>query len=114
MSFLIHHRSNTLEIKHSVDLLWETCCLGKPDERRGKNKASNYVADLMKKLEELQHKDELPCFVVDSIGLSQLPKFGIEDISEIGLADRIRRVEIKLLRIYVARVIRVITSKSNT
>ena len=53
----------------------------------------------MKKLEELQHKDELPCFVVDSIGLSQLPKFGIEDISEIGLADRIRRVEIKLLRI---------------
>ena len=86
------------EIKHSVDLLWESCCLGKPDERRGKNKTSSYVADLMKKLEELQNKDELPCFVVDSIGLSQLPKFGIEDINEIGLAERIRRVEIKLLR----------------
>ena len=67
------------EIKHSVDLLQETCCLGKPDERRGKNKASNYVADLMKKLEELQNKNELLCFVVDSIGLSQLPKFGTED-----------------------------------
>ena len=52
----------------------------------------------MKKLEEQQNKDELPCFVVDSIGLSQLPKFGIEDINEIGLAERIRRVEIKLLR----------------
>ena len=36
--------------------------------------------------------------MVDSIGLSQLPKFGIEDINEIGLAERIRRVEIKLLR----------------
>ena len=58
----------------------------------------SYVADLMKKLEEQQNKDDLPCFVVDSIGLSQLPKFGIEDINEIGLAKRIRRVEIKLLR----------------
>ena len=52
----------------------------------------------MKKLEEQQSKDELPCFVVDSIGLSQLPKFGIEDINEIGFAERIRRVEIKLLK----------------
>ena len=43
----------------------------------------------MKKLEELQNKSELLCFVVDSIGLSQLPKFGIEDINEIGLAERI-------------------------
>ena len=38
--------------------------------------------------------------MVDSIGLSQLLKFVIEDIyNEIGLAERIRRVEIKLLRI---------------
>ena len=61
------------EIKNATDLLWTMCNLGKPPDRRGPNKVTSLVVDLVKKIEDLQNNNKLPCFVIDPLGLSQIP-----------------------------------------
>ena len=76
------------EIQAAVELLWKSASLGSPPLRRGEKKNVTYVSDLLKQLEELQNEDKLLCFAVDLIGLSQLPKFGLEEINEIHSSAR--------------------------
>ena len=73
--------------------------LGKPPDRRGPNKVTSLVVDLVKKIEDLQNDNKVPCFVIDLLGLTQIPKSGNEEANKILIAEKIRRPEIKLLRI---------------
>ena len=54
-----------------------------------------HTEDIVHILQELD-KDELPCFVIDSMGLTKLPKINAESFSYIAMAEKIAEIEQKM------------------
>ena len=44
-------------------------------------------------LQDLKKRDKVPYLVVDVAGIAKLPKFNIEDITEVAMCERIQRLE---------------------
>ena len=91
-----------LEVRESVRKLWKHCNLGDLSVRHNtqrRTECSALLTDIIQKLQYLDEAGTVPYLCCDVIGLSRIPKFQIEDITDIAMADRIRRLEVKLLRI---------------
>ena len=88
------------EVRQSVCKLWEYCKLGDVPVRNNtqrRTECSALLNDLIQKLQSLDETGKIPYLCCDVIGLSRIPRFQVEDISDIAMAERIRRLEIKLL-----------------
>ena len=90
------------ETKEAATLLWSAADLGKPPVKRSQTdsgKCAALMTDIINAIQKLDDTNKLPYFVIDAIGLSRLPKFGIEEANEIALTARVRKLELKLLRV---------------
>ena len=88
------------EVRQSVCKLWEYCKLGAVPVRKNTQRRTECSAlpnDLIQKLQSLDETGKTPYLCCAVIGLSRIPRFQVEDISDIAMAERIRRLEIKLL-----------------
>ena len=82
-----------VEIRLAVKKLWEHCQFGEvPTKHTSRNRSE------MSALLSMDSTD-VPHLCCDFKGLSRIPKFGIEDVTDIALSERIRRLEVKLLQL---------------
>ena len=91
-----------LEVRESVRKLWKHCNLRDLPVRHNtqrRTECSALLTDIIQKFQYLDEAGTVPYLCCDVIGLSRIPKFQIEDITDIAMADRIRRLEVKLLLI---------------
>ncbi len=90
----------TDEIHVARNLLYEECRLGKPQNKVNsstRSRLSAMVSDIIEKMERLG--PDLPDFFLQPVGLTRLKKIGVEDISEVAMADQIRRLQIQMTRV---------------
>ena len=88
-----------IEVTEALDVLWQGCDLGKPPEKRGstnRSKCEALLTILLTTIGRLDKEGKLPILVVDPIGLARLPKFDVEEISEVAIRERIRRIEMRM------------------
>ena len=62
-------------------------------EKVNHRKKDTCVAQLVAWIVDLSKADKLPLVVVDVSGIARLPKLSIEDISEVAMCERLRRLE---------------------
>ena len=88
-----------IEVTEALDVLWQGCDLDKPPEKRGstnRSKCEALLTILLTTISRLDKEGKLPILVVDPIGLARLPKFDVEEISEVAIRERIRRIEMRM------------------
>ncbi len=88
------------EINQARNLLYAECGLGKPANKVKsvqRSRASAMVTDIIEKMAELEAT--LPDLFLQPAGLSRLKKFGVEDLSEVTMAEQIRRLQIQMSRV---------------
>ena len=85
------------EIKEAKTLLCNTVHKQYDKHRSTIARSEKYAhtEDIVHILQELD-KDELPCFVIDSMGLTKLPKINAESFGYIAMAEKIAEIEQKI------------------
>lgn len=81
------------EIKQAHTLLATLCNDVIDVTYRNRRKKDTCISDIVSWQQELVKIDKVPYFVVDVNGLALIPRFNIEDITEVALCDRMRRLE---------------------
>ena len=84
-----------LEVQESVRKLWKNCNLGDLPVRNNtqrRTECSALLTDIIQKFQYLDEAGAVPYLCCDVIGLSRIPKFQNEDVTDIAMADRIRRL----------------------
>ena len=92
-----------LEVRESVRkygniVIWVTSQFDRHNTQR-RTECSALLTDIIQKLQYFDEAGTVPYLCCDVIGLSRIPKFQIEDVTDIAMADRIRHLEVKLLLI---------------
>ena len=81
------------EISKAHTRLYNLCKNDIVCEKRNRRKRDTCISDVLTCLQDLKMKDKVPYLVVDVAGIAKLPKFKIEDITEVAMCERIQRLE---------------------
>ena len=81
------------EISKAHTLLYNLCKNDIVGEKRNRRKKDTCISDVLAWLQDLKKRDKVPYLVVDVAGIAKLPKFNIEDITEVAMCERIQRLE---------------------
>ena len=81
------------ETSKAHTLLYNLCNNDIVGEKRNRRKRDTCISDVLVWLQDLKKRDKVPYLVVDVAGIAKLPKFNIEDITEVAMCERIQRLE---------------------
>ena len=87
------------EIKDASVVFWEKCSLGNPPVRQTsvhRTQAEAMLIDIVDMMRKLESEDKIPILYVDVLGLAYFPKFNVEEIDEVAIVERLRRLENKM------------------
>ena len=87
------------EIKDASVVFWEKCSLGNPPVRQTsvhRTQAEAMLTDIVDMMRKLESEDKMPILYVDVLGLAYFPKFNVEEINEVAIVERLRRLENKM------------------
>ena len=87
------------EIKDASVVFWEKCNLGNPPVRQTsvhRTQAEAMLTDIVDMMRKLESEDKMPILYVDVLGLAYFPKFNVEEINEVAIVERLRRLENKM------------------
>ena len=87
------------EIKEASVVFWEKCNLGNPPVRQTsvhRTQAEAMLTDIVDMMRKLESEDKMPILYVDVLGLAYFPKFNVEEINEVAIVERLRRLENKM------------------
>ena len=90
---------STKEVKAAVNQLWKVCKMGEPPNLRNSQNRSQceaYLDALLKAMVSLISQKKFPKVWVDAIGLARIPKFRVEEISEVAIIERMMVYETKM------------------
>ena len=89
------------EIIAARQVLYDECLLGKPQPKHNssaRTRSAAMVTDIIEKMQ--QYENSLPDLFLRPSGLARLKKFGVEDLSEVAMADQIRKLQIQMARVH--------------
>ena len=81
------------EISKTHTLLYNLCKNDIIGEKRNRRKKNICISDVLMCLQDLKRKDKVYYLVIDVAGIAKLPKFKVEDITEVAMCERIQRLE---------------------
>ena len=87
------------EIKDASVVFWEKCNLGSPPVRQTsvhRTQAEAMLTDIVDMMRKLESEDKMPILYVDVLGQAYFPKFNVEEINEVAIVERLRRLENKM------------------
>ena len=87
------------EDKTAVSLLWKSCDLGNVPNFRGTNNRTQcnaYLEILIKEMRILISSNKFPTVFTDAIGLARIPKFNVDEITEVAMVERLMMMETKM------------------
>ena len=87
------------EIKDASVVFWEKCSLANPPVRQTsvhRTQAEAMLTDIVDMMRKLESEDKMPILYVDVLGLAYFPKFNVEEINEVAIVERLRRLENKM------------------
>ena len=87
------------EIKDASVVFWEKCSPGNPPVRQTsvhRTQAEAMLTDIVDMMRKLESEDKMPILYVDVLGLAYFPKFNVEEINEVAIVERLRRLENKM------------------
>ena len=87
------------EIKDASVVFWEKCSLGNPPVQQTsvhRTQAEAMLTDIVDMMRQLESEDKMPILYVDVLGLAYFPKFNVEEINEVAIVERLRRLENKM------------------
>ena len=87
------------EVKTAVSMLWKSCDLGNVPNLRGSNNRTQcnaYLEILIKEMRILISSKKFPKVFTDALGLARIPKFNVEEITEVAMVERLMMMETKM------------------
>lgn len=84
------------EIKRAHQLMFQLCDGVIDVTKHGRRLKETCMADIVTWMMEMEKIDKVPYFVVDVAGIALLPKFNVEDLSEVAMCTKLRRLEAHL------------------
>lgn len=88
-----------LEVKNAAAELWALFDLGDAPRRHStktRSECSALISDILDKLTEMGEKVVLPKFFIDPDDLGRIPSFNVEEVDNVALVQRLRRVELQI------------------
>ena len=61
-----------------------------------RTQAEAMLTDIVDMMRQLESEDKMPILYVDVLGLAYFPKFNVEEINEVAIVERLRRLENKM------------------
>ena len=87
------------EIKTACNVLWDKCNLGPPPARQtsvNRSQSEALLADIVEMFVKLEGENKTPPLYVDVEGMAMFPKFNVEDVNEVAMVEKLRRMEHKM------------------